>query len=93
MSLNPFKVLAVRPAATQQEIVLAVVHALRKREYSAKEIADAQKELMNPQLRKAAEFVYTMNLPPGTMEFSARDLAAEDADELAALSCFDKRTI
>ncbi len=91
MSINPFKALDVRPEATQQEIVLAVVKALRKREYSAKEIADAQKELMHPHLRKAAEFIYTMNLHPGTMEVEAWDLSGYGADELEALSCFDKR--
>lgn len=93
MSLNPFMVLAVRPEATQQEIVLAVVQALRKREYSAKEIADAQKELMNPHIRKTAEFIYTMDLLPGSIVFNAWALSEEDADELDALSCFDKRPI
>lgn len=93
MSLNPFLVLAVRPEATQQEILLAVVQALRKRKYSAKEIADAQKELMDPHLRKAAEFIYVMDFPPGSLELQAWTFPEVDSDELDALSCFDKSTI
>ena len=59
--MNPFRVLKIPKEATQQEIMQAVPLALQRKEFTAREIADAQKELMNPRSRKVAEFVYFLD--------------------------------
>jgi len=59
--MNPFRVLKVSREATQQEIIQAVPLALQRKEYTAREIADAQKELMNPRSRRVAEFIYFLD--------------------------------
>ncbi len=47
--MNPFKILEIDEKATKREIIVAAAKALRDRKYSAKEIAQAQKTLLNPQ--------------------------------------------
>ncbi|MFH0926082.1 MAG: hypothetical protein V1872_10735 [bacterium] len=58
MNQNPYKILYVSSDASNEEIIQAVSYALQRRAFSAREIADAQKELMNPNTRKVADFVY-----------------------------------
>lgn len=88
--MNPYKVLRITKDAAQHEIVLAVTRALKRKEYSAREIADAQKILMDPRNRKTAEFIYFLE---GHLWFKKIKLP-NDADNpeegLQILHCFDK---
>lgn len=46
--MNPNKVLNLAPGAGKKEILMAVARAMREKKFSAKEIAIAQKQLLNP---------------------------------------------
>lgn len=55
---NPYKVLNLSPDANNSEIAKAQIHALRKKEYSIKEITEAQAALRKPSTRLAADFIF-----------------------------------
>ena len=46
--MDPYKILDVRADADSREILQAAAKAMKERKYSAKEIAIAQKTLLNP---------------------------------------------
>ena len=52
--MDPYKILDVRADADSREILQAAAKAMKERKYSAKEIAIAQKTLLNP-VKKAEE--------------------------------------
>ena len=62
--MNPFKVLALDRGATNQEIIQAGARAMRDRHYSAKEIALAQRALMNPISKATHEFLHFIEISP-----------------------------
>ncbi len=62
--MNPFKVLALDRGATNQEIIQAGARAMRDRHYSAKEIALAQRALMNPISKATHEFLHFIAIGP-----------------------------
>ena len=64
MSTNPFKILALERNATQREIIQAGARAMRDRHYSGKEIAEAQRALMNPVSRATHEFLHFIEIIP-----------------------------
>ena len=55
---SPFKVLDIDVSANKKEILRHVVGAMKKRQYDAKSIAEAQKLLFNPLTRAVEEFQY-----------------------------------
>lgn len=55
---NPYTILGVSQDATNQEIIRAVATAMRKREFSTKEIAEARAILSKPSTRLAADFTF-----------------------------------
>ncbi len=55
---NPYTILGVSQDATSQEIIRAVATAMRKREYSTREIAEARAILSKPSTRLAADFTF-----------------------------------
>ena len=62
--MNPYKVLNITPEATPKDIVQASALALRNKEYSARDIAEARKRLMNPADRLVLDFVYSVDQEP-----------------------------
>lgn len=60
--VNPYDVLAVAEGASAAEITIAFKKAMQKKKYSVKQIAEARKQLMNPQQRLMADFLKP-NLP------------------------------
>lgn len=55
---NPYSILGVSQDATNQEIIRAVAIAMRKREYSTRDIAEARAILSKPASRLAADFTF-----------------------------------
>lgn len=55
---NPYLVLGVSQDASNQDIIRAVAVAMRKREYSTREIAEARTILSKPSSRLAADFTF-----------------------------------
>ena len=60
--MNPYKVLDIEKTASKQEIIQATARALREKKYSAREIASAQKALMNTVSRDAHKFLHFIEL-------------------------------
>ena len=67
---NPYTLLDVDVAASKKEILHQVTVAMRARAHSARDIAEAQKQLFDPVARAAAEFEYSLDIGPwfGTFE-------------------------
>lgn len=55
---NPYLVLGVSQDASNQDIIRAVAVAMRKHEYSTREIAEARTILSKPSSRLAADFTF-----------------------------------
>ncbi len=62
--MNPYQLLNIGPEATAGEIVQASALALREKNSSAREIAEARKELMNPASRRLLDFIHTVDVAP-----------------------------
>ena len=62
--MNPFRLLRISPEASPREIVQAAALALREQRHSARDIAEARKELMNPATRRLLNFISTVDLEP-----------------------------
>ncbi len=56
--LNPYKVLNIDASASKKDIIQGVALAMQTRKYSGKEIAIAQKELLNPVTKAVNDFIY-----------------------------------
>lgn len=62
--MNPFKILDVRPGASGKEIIRAVALAMREKKHPGKELAMAQKLLLDPASAAAQEFIHCIDLAP-----------------------------
>ncbi|HGY11967.1 MAG: hypothetical protein DRH34_08060 [Deltaproteobacteria bacterium] len=60
--MNPFAVLSIKKEASNKEIIHAAALGMRSRQYSAKEIAQAQKMLLDPVSRACQEFLHFIDL-------------------------------
>ena len=60
--MNPFKVLNINRYASNREIILAVALGMREKKYSVKELAKAQKMLLDPVSRACQEFLHFIDL-------------------------------
>ena len=68
---------------------MAAARALRERRFSAKEIAIAQKELLDPVSRAAWEFLAFIDLSSLRQPVSLKGLTQPNTTELQRLSIFD----
>lgn len=94
--MNPYKVLNINHDATPRDIVQAAAKALRKKEYSARDVAEAGKKLMDPKVRLILDFVYSVDLDPLLYDSKINDINGsvarmEKADELKRLTIFDNQ--
>ena len=64
VAMNPYKILNIDHRASKHEIISAAALALRERKYSGREIAEAQKELLDPVSKAAHDFLQFMDLSP-----------------------------
>lgn len=92
--MNPYRILNIDHRASKREIISAAALALRERKYSGREIAEAQKELLEPVSKAAHDFLHTLDLGPLQAQpaSSARPAPSEKltASGLERLSLFDK---
>jgi hypothetical protein len=84
--MNPFNILNIRTGASQKEIIQAVALAMRERKYSAKELAGAQKMLLNPASRAAQEFIHCIDLSALKKRFAVKRPNGLDSADIAGLS-------
>ena len=62
--MNPYKILDLGHGAAKQDIIKAAAGAMRQRKYTGKEVAIAQKELMNPISKATHEFIHFIDVKP-----------------------------
>ena len=91
--MNPFKVLDVKRDAGKKNIIAAAAAALKKRKFSALEIATAQKQLLNPETRADLEFLYFADpvLEPLQIALSFPAERVPRVEDMNRLDIFDER--
>lgn len=101
---NPYQVLELNQDATKEEIHKAFIKAqmenVKSKKYSGKEIMEAQKQLMNPEKRLVADFLFPSKLKSKRLkliednllipiEFAESKLDAERFDSLKQTNYYD----
>ena len=90
--MNPFRILGLQKDAGKREVLLGAASALKKREYSALEIAAAQKKLLEAEGRFELDFLYFVDPSPqplqGEISFSADPACL--VQSMGRLSVFDQ---
>ncbi len=62
--MNPFKILNIGAGASKKEIIQAVALAMRQKKYAGRELAQAQKMLLEPASRAPRSFcIASMSAP------------------------------
>ena len=75
---NPYTILGVSQDATNQDIIRAVAMAMRKREYSTREIAEARTILSKPATRLAADF--TLPIFPARKKIKKKKKTVQESE-------------
>ncbi|OQX26211.1 MAG: hypothetical protein BWK80_11590 [Desulfobacteraceae bacterium IS3] len=75
--MNPYKILDIEKNSLKQEIIQAAGRAMRERKYSGKEIATAQKKLMDDISEPVEAFMCFIDVEP-FLKACAADLNAEN---------------
>ncbi len=91
--MNPFKVLAIGSNASKKEIIQASARAMREKKYSGRELAQAQKMLLDPVSRAAQEFLHCLDIAPLKDRLSIKrpeGLDRMDITKLSRLSFFNE---
>lgn len=89
--MNPYKVLHVSAEAGPKEILAAAAAALRRKEHSAREIAQARQQLMNPKMRPLLDFICFADTEPLLRPAQAA-AASCSKDDLRRLEIFNSST-
>jgi hypothetical protein len=88
--MNPYKVLDLTAKAGPKEILAAAAAALRHKEHSALEIAQARQQLMDPKLRPLLDFICFVDTEP--LLRPAQDAAEPSSvDALRRLEIFERQ--
>ncbi len=91
--MNPYKILDVRPGAPGKEIIRAMALAMREKKHTGKELALAQKMLLDPASGAACEFMHCIDLAPLKAALDIKKpegFDREGAPELSRLTVFDE---
>ncbi len=79
--MNPYKILKLDQAASKADIIRATAQAMRERRYSGREIAEAQKKLMDPVSKAAHEFICFIDVKP-FLETCRSHIPTDSSDSL-----------
>ncbi len=88
--MNPYKVLHLDFRATKQEIIQAAALALRERQFSGRDVALAQKKLLNPISRATHEFIHFIDVKPLLNKVDLCQQNEQRVADLNRLSVFDE---
>jgi len=88
--MNPYKILNIDRKADKKEIIQAAASALRERRFSAREVALAQKELLDPTARSVHDFIHFLDVKPVTVKAPSRKKGRPALSDLKRLSLFDE---
>ncbi len=84
--MNPFKILNIGAGASKKEIIQSVALAMREKRYSGKELARAQKMLLDPVSGAVQEFLHCIDLSPHKKRFPVKRPEGLDKADIAGLS-------
>lgn len=62
--MNPYSILELSTKAEAKDIIAAAAEAMQVKKYSAREIAEARRQLMNPKLRPLLDFICFADVEP-----------------------------
>ena len=88
--MNPYKVLNVDCRAAKREIIQAAALALRERKFPGRDVALAQKQLLNPISTATHEFLYFIDVKPLLEKVDLCQQNEQRVDDLNRLSVFDE---
>ncbi len=86
--MNPFKMLGLGAEADAEDVMQAAALALREKRHSARDIAEARRQLMEPELRPVLAFLYFTDTEP-LLRSLERSKPPLPADPLRRLDIFD----
>jgi len=90
--MNPYKILDINRSADKKAIIQAAALALRKRRFPAKEVAIAQKELLDSVSKTAHDFLQFIDLSQLVRPVPSNGCATPEISELKRLSLFDEES-
>jgi hypothetical protein len=93
--MNPFKILNIDAGSSKKEIIQAVALAMREKKYAGRELAQAQKMLLEPASGAAQEFLHCIDVGPLRDRWAVKKpdgLVRPDISGLSRLSIFDEKT-
>lgn len=88
--MNPYKILNIDRKADKKGIIQAAASALRERRFSAREVALAQKELLDPASRSVHDFLHFLDVEVPLVRPSSRNASNRPLVFLERLSVFDE---
>jgi len=88
--VNPYKILNIGAGAEKRDVVRAAALALRERRYTAKEVAMAQRALLDPVSSVAHRFLQFVDLNPFLKEVAFEPTEVPRLSVLKRLKIFDE---
>lgn len=88
--MNPYKILNIDYHADKREIIEAAALAMREKKFSVQEVAIAQKEIMNPIIRAAHDFLQFIDVKPLQKQLIPSKPREQTVFDLNRLSIFDE---
>ncbi|MBW2145426.1 MAG: hypothetical protein JRG73_18875 [Deltaproteobacteria bacterium] len=88
--MNPYKILNIDHYASKREIIQAAAQALRERKFSSREVAVAQKELLDPITKAAHAFLNFIDVKPLQERLTLTRPEVRSVSDLKRLSIFDE---
>ncbi|BBO92714.1 hypothetical protein DSCOOX_58940 [Desulfosarcina ovata subsp. ovata] len=83
--MNPYTVLNVDPHATKKEIIQAVARGMREKKYTGRELAQAQKMLLDPVSAAVQEFIHCIHWDDVRRSLPSLDGVMSDRGSIAGL--------
>ena len=90
--MNPYKILNIDYHADKREIIEAAALAMREKKFSVQEVAIAQKEIMNPIVRAAHDFLQFIDVKPLQKQLIPSKPREQTVFDLNRLSIFDENS-
>ena len=90
--MNPYKILILTVTRTRKRVIRAAAVALRERQFSAREIALAQKELLDPSTRSVHDFIQFLDVEGFDVQAPSQEALKPLSSNLKRLAIFDEES-
>ncbi len=90
--MNPYKILNIEPKTDKKGVIQAAAAALRERRFSAREVALAQKELLDPCTRSVHDFIHFLDVEGFDVQVPSQEALKPLSSNLKRLSIFDEES-